>query len=194
MSKLELYYPVKKPDLIWNQRFGENGTSFYAQLGLRGHNGIDFYALDGFPVYAAHDGEVVFCGEDGSAGLGIVIRTLEPKEYGEGTAFYKTIYWHLKHASFKVKAGDKVKAGQVVALADNTGMSTGSHLHFGLKPVARHEQAWTWYNLEQNNGYMGAIDPTPYFNGFFAQEAQTVQGILQKALDMLVEFLVNAKK
>ena len=189
MTKFELYYPVKKPDLIWNQRFGENATTMYASMGLAGHNGIDFYALDGFPIYAAHDGEVTFCGEDGSAGLGIVIRTLVPHFYGkDNKCFYKSIYWHLKKGSFRVKAGDIVKAGDLIAEADNTGMSTGSHLHFGVKPVMKGESDWSWYNIEQNNGYMGAVDPKPFFNGFFAQDAQQVQTLLQKCIDLLTNF------
>lgn len=197
--KLELYYPVKKPDLIYNQRFGENGTAFYSQLGMKGHNGIDFYAPDGFPVYASHDGEVVFCGEDGSAGLGVVIRTLEQKDYNGSLVWFKSIYWHIKKGSFKVKAGDKVKAGQIIAEADNTGMSTGSHLHFGLKPVAKGETDWSWYNLEQNNGYMGAIDPQPYFNGIFAQDAQKIVAltqqitILQKLVELYKQLLAQKK-
>lgn len=190
-NKFELYFPVKKPDLIYNQRFGENGTSFYAQLGMKGHNGIDFYALDGFPIYAAHDGEVVFCGEDGSAGLGVVIRTLEKKQYGDGEAFFKSIYWHIKRGTFKVKAGQLVKAGDIIAEADNTGMSTGAHLHFGIKPVMQGEADWSWFNLEQNNGFLGAIDPAPYFNGYFAQDAQMVIGILQKILQLLKDFLAK---
>ena len=188
---LELYYPVKKPDLIFNQRFGENATDLYKKWGLKGHNGIDFFAPDGFPVYAAHDGEVVFSGEDGSAGLGVVIRTLEPKDYGENKVFFKTIYWHLKVGSIKVKAGDKVTAGQLIALADNTGQSTGSHLHFGLKPTLQGEAEWTWYNIEQDNGYLGSIDPEPYFNKFFAQDAVKVQSILQTVIDLLKSFLTK---
>lgn len=189
MSKFELWYPVKKPDLIVHQKFGENKVPFYATLGLKGHNGIDFYALDGFPLYAAHDGEVVFCGEDGSAGLGVVIRTLEPKDYGENKVFFKSIYWHIKKGSFKVKAGDIVKAGQQIAEADNTGMSTGSHLHFGVKPVLKGEADWTWYNVEQANGFLGAIDPQPYFNGFFAQDAVVVLGLLESIIAKLAAFL-----
>lgn len=161
-------------------------------MGMKGHNGIDFYALDGFPVYASHDGEVVFCGEDGSAGLGIVIRTLEPKEMGGYTAYAKTIYWHIKKGSFKVKAGDIVKAGAHIADADNTGASSGSHLHFGLKPVAQGESVWAWYNIEQNNGYMGAIDPKPYFNGFFAQDAAKIL-MIEGALSTITKIVPHIK-
>ena len=41
-----------------------------------------------------------------------------------------TIYHHL--SEFYVKAGDKVEQGQAIAIAGNTGHSTGNHLHFGL--------------------------------------------------------------
>lgn len=160
MSKLKLQYPVD-PFYI-TQRFGDNAVETYRNLGLVGHNGIDLRAEDGHEVLAAHDGVITFTGEDGSGGLGVVIRTIEEFEYKDGQAFYKTIYWHLKKNSFKVKPGDIVKAGQVIALADNTGMSTGSHLHFGLKPMFQGEQDWSWGNAEQNNGYGGAIDPEPY--------------------------------
>lgn len=77
--------------------------------------------------------------------------------------YAKTIYCHLKRGSLKVTAGDSVKAGQVIALADNTGLSTGSHLHFGLKPIYKGEAEWQWENLENENGFRGAINPTPYF-------------------------------
>lgn len=160
MDKLQLQFPLK----YWsvNQHFGENANPYYAQLGLKGHNGMDLYAPDGTPVYAAHDGTVTFAGEDGSAGLGVVIRTDKEYAYGDGKAFYKTIYWHLKKGSIVVHASQKVKAGDLLAQADNTGMSTGSHLHFGLKPVYQGENDWSWWNAEQNNGYAGAIDPEPY--------------------------------
>ncbi len=44
---------------------------------------------------------------------------------------YLTIYGHMM--DFKVKAGDKVQAGDVIGQSDNTGNSTGPHLHFELR-------------------------------------------------------------
>lgn len=161
---LKLYWPLS--EIRVTQYFGENQTPLYKQLGLLGHTGIDLVAPDGTPVLASHDGIVTFTGEDGSGGLGVVIRTLEAFAYKDGPSFYKTIYWHLAKNSFKVKPGDTVQAGQTIALADNTGASTGSHLHFGLKPIAQGEQDWQWDNIEQNNGYKGAIDPLPYITGY----------------------------
>lgn len=189
--KLQLYYPTKP--VGFNQRFGENATSLYHDLGLAGHNGIDFFAPDSTPVRASHDGTVTFSGDDGSGGLGIVIRTDEQFEYLEGTAYFKSIYWHLKTGSIKVKASQKVKTGDLIALADNTGMSTGSHLHFGLKPVKKGENDWTWANSEQNNGYFGAIDPEPYFTGISASDASTWTKITSLVSDWSVKIKILAE-
>jgi murein DD-endopeptidase MepM/ murein hydrolase activator NlpD len=168
--KLSLTYPTHVPHV--NQGFGmciPNSVSceLYKKLGMHGHNGIDFNAVDGEFIYAAHDGEVVYAGLDGSSGLLVVIRTFDEYDYTDnGKAFYKTLYGHLKTGSIRVAGGDKVKAGQYIAQADNTGASTGAHLHFGLKPIYPGEQSWEWWNWEQNNGYFGAIDPKPYLNSY----------------------------
>lgn len=59
-----------------------------------------------------------------------------------------------------MKTGDNVKAGQLIAYCDNTGQyTTGSHLHFGLKQLDNQNIN----TLSYDNGYKGAIDPSPYF-------------------------------
>lgn len=168
--KLQLAYPLNLP-FGFTQNFGENQLALYKEkLGLSGHNGIDMIASDGTPVYATHDGVITFAGEDGSAGLGVVIRTSEEFDYGAGKSFFKTIYWHLKRGSIIVKPDQVVKMGDKIAEADNTGLSTGSHLHFGLKPLYKGEESWQWWNAEQSNGYAGAIDPKLYFNGKYPKD------------------------
>src|SRR3990167_7393612 len=131
--KLQIYYPTK-PWYV-NQPFGTN-PAIYKQFDINGHNGIDSFALDGAEVRAAHYGVVTFSGEDGGGGLGVVLRTLKTFDYKDKLSFFKTIYWHLKPGTFRVKPGQIVEAGDILGLADNTGFSTGSHLHFGLKPIA----------------------------------------------------------
>ncbi len=193
--KLELWYPIKGWSVT--QRFGENQVDFYKKLGMRGHNGIDVLADNGQVIRAAHDGEVTFTGEDGSGGLGVVIRTLEKYEYAgqpnADIAYYKTIYWHCKPNTFRVKPGDKVRVGDAIAEADNTGLSTGSHLHFALKPVFKGEADWSWYNAEQDNGYFGAVDPEPFFNGQYAEAGGAMYAIIDIA-KKVVALLTNLLK
>lgn len=159
--KLTLHSPLK--DLFITQQFGELNPLYTGVTTNGRHNGLDMRAPDGTHVYASHDGRVTFAGYDGGGGLGIVIRTNEEVEFLDGSiSFGKSLYWHLKKDSLLVTGGQQVVKGQHIADADNTGLSTGSHLHFGLKPISKGENDWTWYNTEQSNGYMGAVDPVPY--------------------------------
>ena len=195
--KLKLFYPLKP----WrvNQPFG-NVSPMYTNLGLKGHNGLDLYAVDSQPIRAAHDGIVTFCGEDGSGGLGVVIRTTEtfdyysPKTGKLQPSFFKTIYWHLKPNTFKVKATQVVKTGDILALADNTGISTGTHLHFGCKPVYKGEKDWEWWNAEQDNGYRGSIDPMPFFSGIYAEQVVKYRGLQVSIISILEKLIELIKK
>lgn len=185
----DLFYPVKPKR--FNQLFG-NPAQMYSNLGLAGHNGIDFYATHGQPVYAAHDG-TCYPEIDSSGGNGVVIRTIESYPYNGLIVHFKTIYWHLMKADAVVKTGQVVKAGDLIGYADNTGLSTGDHLHFGLKPQAWNEEDWTWSNTDQSNGYLGAIDPLPYFNGFYAQDAKNVLSLYKRTVEALKQFISSSK-
>jgi murein DD-endopeptidase MepM/ murein hydrolase activator NlpD len=180
--KLELYYPVKP--FIVGQKFGETAfLSYYKDNGITfaGHNGLDLAALHGQEVRAAHDG-TCYPEVDSKQGHGVVLITDVPCEYKGGTAFFKTIYWHLID-NIVVKWGQQVKAGDLLGYADSTGLSTGDHLHFGLKPMTG-KDPYEGLNLEQQNGYMGAIDPMPYFNGKFADDLNPNKFIFSKDLEL----------
>ena len=73
---------------------------------------------------------------------------------------YRTISWHLIDDDAVVKTGQVVKAGDLLGYGDNTGQSTGDHLHFGLHIIG----------TDLNNGYKGFSDPQLYFNGKYAEE------------------------
>ena len=195
--KLRLYYPVKPYSIT--QAFGQcdpQVCKYYKEvLGLNGHNGDDVVASTGTPIRAAHDGTVVFAGEDGSAGYGVVVRTDEMYDYKGASMYFKSIYWHLLKTGIQVRAGQKVKTGDVIGLADSTGISLGSHLHFGLKPVYQGEASWQWLNTEQDNGFKGAVDSTPYWVGMFAEDVpreisrlrDLVAQLTQKLADLLAK-------
>lgn len=173
MNKLELIYPINDP--IITQKFGGN-AEFYSDPkygGIQGHNGIDFLTYHGQPVYATHDGLASYQ-VDSSGGHGVVIYSKDKHPYLTDEVYFKTIYWHLcdpvaepKYATKVSTSGlTEVSTGDIIGYADNTGASTGDHLHFGLKPCTKDEDKMIWYNVEQKNGYNGSIDPMPYFDKF----------------------------
>lgn len=197
--QLQLYYPVKP--LFVNQKFGEIANlAYYKANGINfvGHNGIDFMAKHGQPIYASHDG-VAYYEIDGSQGHGVVLRTNELFDYANSDGsvsqvYFKSIYWHMidssKEPQFRspveghdaISGGLPIKAGDLLGYADTTGLSTGDHLHYGLKPCLPGEPVGTWYNVLQDNGYMGAIDPQPYFNGLFAEDISPVNHVFNKSI------------
>lgn len=84
------------------------------------HTGLDFAAPTGTPVYATADGRINVAGFDaGGYGNHVVIH------HGYG---YETLYAHL--VRLKVRAGEKVKRGQVIGWVGSTGKSTGPHCHY----------------------------------------------------------------
>lgn len=181
-KKLQLWYPIKP--FVITQNFGENLVPYYKSQGLLGHNGIDMVGTTGQIVKAAHDGVVSYCGYDLNEGLGVVVRSKEPFEYKGEESYFKTIYWHLLPDSVKVKVDQEVRVGDTIGQCDSTGvrkgvnLSSDSHLHFGLKPIAQGEDPWTWWNVEQKNGYGGSIDPAPFWNGLYAADFQPVVDFL----------------
>lgn len=181
--KLSLYYPVKP--LYTTQKFGETSfLPYYKANGINfvGHNGIDMATTHGEPIRASHNGEAWY-EIDNAQGHGVVVRTNEKFEYNGEQVLFKTIYWHMVDSSKEPKyrspiedytdinkAGKQVKTGDIIGYANSTGLSSGDHLHFGLKPVAQNETSGTYYNAEQENGYNGAIDPQPFFNCQYAED------------------------
>jgi murein DD-endopeptidase MepM/ murein hydrolase activator NlpD len=84
------------------------------------HEGMDFTAKTGTPIFATGDG-VVAKADNTVSGYGnhVVIR------HGFG---YETLYGHL--SKYKCRAGQRVKRGDVIGLIGSTGRSEGPHLHY----------------------------------------------------------------
>jgi murein DD-endopeptidase MepM/ murein hydrolase activator NlpD len=93
------------------------------------HNGVDFSAPIGTPVWAPADGSVLAAGRQGACGIGLKLR------HANG---YRTVYCHLSRIEKGVRTGSRVRQKQVVARVGNTGRSTGPHLHYGMKLRGRH--------------------------------------------------------
>ncbi len=86
----------------------------------RMHQGIDFSAQIGTPIYATADGQVITV-EFSFTGYGNMVEI----DHGFG---YKTRYAHMH--GFAVRKGQRVKRGELIGYVGNTGLSTGPHLHY----------------------------------------------------------------
>jgi murein DD-endopeptidase MepM/ murein hydrolase activator NlpD len=99
-------------------------TSRYGRRWGRMHKGIDIAGPVGTPINAAADGTVVISGWH-SGGYGNLVEV----RHNDGTI---TRYAHNSRLS--VSAGQVVRQGQQLAEMGSTGHSTGSHLHFEIRP------------------------------------------------------------
>jgi len=129
-------------DFPITQQFGANPAN-YTKFGLKGHNGLDFGCPSNTQIVATADGKVLEVASD-------------PTGYGNYVKLqhngFNSLYAHLDHQS--VNVGESVVRGQLVGFSDNTGNSTGAHLHFGVAPSDANG-----IKTEPDNGYAGYIDP-----------------------------------
>ncbi len=86
------------------------------------HEGLDFSAATGTPIYAAAGGIVTTA--ERTADYGNIVKV----DHGSGL---ETRYAHA--SKLMVKVGDRVEKGQIVALVGSTGRSTGAHLHYEIR-------------------------------------------------------------
>lgn len=86
------------------------------------HNGIDMACAEGTPIYATRAGTVTVASyQAGGAGNYVSINHLDG---------FSSIYMHMTR--YIVSVGQTVSQGQLIGYVGSTGLSTGSHLHFGI--------------------------------------------------------------
>ncbi|MCS6869105.1 MAG: peptidoglycan DD-metalloendopeptidase family protein [Thermus sp.] len=107
--------------------------------GYEFHDGLDFSAPYGTPVYATGSGVVARAGWMGPYGLAVLL------DHAEG---YQSLYGHLSR--LLVRPGERVEKGQVLGYVGSTGRSTGPHLHYSV------------YR------YGAPLDPRPYLSPSWA--------------------------
>ena len=97
------------------------------------HKGIDIGASAGADIIAAADGTVTAASYSSAAGNYVMI------DHGGGLY---TVYMHA--SSLLVSPGQAVSAGDVIAKVGSTGISTGSHLHFGVSLNGSYVSPWSY--------------------------------------------------
>ncbi|GAB4403035.1 MAG: hypothetical protein OHK0053_27480 [Microscillaceae bacterium] len=114
VAKNKLWAPPLQDTRLKTSGFGVRWGTF--------HHGIDLGLRTGAPVFAVFDGLVKLATYESGYGNYIILR------HDNGL---ETLYAHLSR--HKVRAGQSVKAGQLIGLGGSTGFSTGPHLHFEVR-------------------------------------------------------------
>ena len=125
---------------------------------MREHHGVDYLVPEGTAVFATADGVVKSLSEKNTShGKAVTI------SHGNG---YETSYSHL--LDIRVKKGQKVKRGDIIALSGNSGLSFVPHLHYEVI-----------YNDTR-------VDPVHYF--FLELEPDEYQQMIRIALSSMQSF------
>ena len=106
----------------WPLKAGVVSSEFGKRWGRR-HDGIDIAADAGDLVFAAAPGEVIYA-SDGLRGYGNVVIVRHDE---------KTTSLYAHNSTLRVKKGELVRAGDLLATVGSTGHSTGPHVHFEVR-------------------------------------------------------------
>jgi len=118
MRCLPAIQPISNKDLKRTAGgFGLRVDPFYGDI--RFHHGMDFPAETGTEIYATGDGTVKFVAWKQGYGNCVIL------DHGYD---YQTLYGHID--KFKVRVGQQIKRGEVIATVGNTGKSKAPHLHY----------------------------------------------------------------
>jgi murein DD-endopeptidase MepM/ murein hydrolase activator NlpD len=110
----------------------------------RAHLGVDYRAPAGAPVVAVADGVVVSAGVSGGSGRMVHLR------HANG---FETQYLHL--SSIAVRAGSRIRQGELIGRVGATGLATAPHLDYRLK------QHGAYINPATAHRLMPPADPVP---------------------------------
>ncbi|MBB6520513.1 peptidoglycan DD-metalloendopeptidase family protein [Pseudoteredinibacter isoporae] len=147
-SVYELPFSSKKRLLISQ---GFNGR--FSHTGIGNRNALDIAMEVGTDIAAARPGVVAIAKDDyhmGGAKSFFLDKANHITVYHDDGS--SAIYAHILQGSAKVKPGDKVRAGQLIARAGSSGYSTGPHLHFVIRGIVGGRVASLPFRLRGRDG------------------------------------------
>lgn len=188
MSTKEFFQPLSP--FIITQKFAENkacvdiatgtkvitcdGTKppkgYKSLYGPGGHKGIDLRATHGQPVYNACRGIVNAIDTNPKTGLDVKVLS------EVGGKKYLHVYEHL--LGYQPKVGDSVKTGDLIGWADNTGYSSGDHLHFQVDEMVGSKRV--------------PVDPLSLMEPVFALQFAGLWRQVQELIAKLAELVADA--
>lgn len=198
MSRFTFPYPIKPWHI--NQAWGvfhedpdHPGHSIYERFGYTLHNGTDVALGADSLIRSPFAGTVVRAatlanGQWQPNGGGIFVSVLsdQPYDFDDGkNCFVLADFLHCDH--LLVAEGQHVIPGQPLAVADNTGFSTGPHTHIQLRRervVPAPPNAPQSYRVRDNTEWLvdvdanqanGSFDPTPYFTNTYVIDDSLAQ-------------------
>jgi murein DD-endopeptidase MepM/ murein hydrolase activator NlpD len=143
--------------------------------GPKGHSGVDVWAVHNQPVYCACTGIVDSIDTNPRTGLDVkVVSEIAGRRF-------RHFYEHL--LGYQPKKGDKIETGGLIGWADNTGYSSGNHLHFQLEE---------WFN----NKWV-PVDPEPYMFDAYALNVNQVKKLSEmvaRLADLVADWLRRPKQ
>lgn len=100
----------------------------------RPHRGVDYAAAPGTPILATGDGKVDFVGTKGGYGRTVVL------SHG---GRYTTLFAHMSNYKKGIRAGQRVRQGEVIGYIGSSGLATGPHLHYEFRVDGVHKNPLT---------------------------------------------------
>ena len=143
LASIPAIQPIRKEDLS-RMASGYGWRSDPFTKARKQHNGMDFTASSGTPIYATGNGKVKRA-DNTASGFGEHIEI----DHGYG---YITIYAHL--SKYNVKRGQMVNRGDLIGFVGNTGRSVGPHLHYEVHKNGR--------PINPINFYYGNLTPEEF--------------------------------
>lgn len=129
LADYPVIFPVKKP--VISSGYGRRYHPIYRVRKF--HTGVDFADVKGTPVCSTGNGIVTRKGYNSGYGYFIEI---------EHTGSFRSFYAHLSKTM--VNVGDTVKITQQIGCVGNTGVTTGSHLHYEIRKGKRFLNPIEW--------------------------------------------------
>lgn len=127
IKQKRVYYPILEGQFSTSSYYGYRVHPVTGAYKL--HEGDDYQAPEGTPIYAVADGVVTEAGWSAGVGYKTVIQHTDT----DGS-MVESWYLHQQSGSQIVRVGQQVEAGERIGAVGSTGLSTGPHLHLEIHP------------------------------------------------------------